>query len=97
MKIKDWQYAITDYAVSHGFNWTPKDIDTMLLRLHSEVSEASEAVRDEDFDKLAEELADVFIRLANICEVMHIDLEEEVKKKHEINLKRPKLHGRKRK
>ncbi|HDQ05608.1 MAG TPA: hypothetical protein ENN36_02650 [Candidatus Bathyarchaeota archaeon] len=97
MQIREWQKEITRYAVEHGFDWTPKDIDTMLLRIHSEVSEASEAVRDENMKELAEEMADIFIRLANACEVMGIDLEEEVKRKHNKNLLRPKLHGRKRK
>ena len=97
LSIKEWQEKITKYAIDHGFNWTPNDIDTMLLRIHSEVSEASEAARDEDMEALSEEMADVFIRLANACEVMGIDLEAEVQKKHEKNLNRDKLHGRKRK
>ncbi len=95
--IKEWQETITEYAVDHGFNWAPSDIDTMLLRIHSEVSEASEAARDENMEELAEEMADIFIRLANACEVMGIDLEAEVAKKHGKNLLRQKLHGRKRK
>ena len=95
--IKEWQKTITEYAIDHGFNWTPSDIDTMLLRIHSEVSEAGEAARDENQQELAEEMADIFIRLANACEVMGIDLEAEVAKKHEKNLQRDKLHGRKRK
>lgn len=97
LSIKEWQIEITRYAIDHGFNWTPQDIDTMLLRIHSEVSEASEAARDENVNELAEEMADIFIRLVNACEVMGIDLEEEVKRKHNKNLLRPKLHGRKRK
>jgi NTP pyrophosphatase (non-canonical NTP hydrolase) len=97
LSIKEWQKKITKYAIDHGFNWAPNDIDTMLLRIHSEVSEASEAARDEDMEALSEEMADVFIRLANACEVMGIDLEAEVQKKHEKNLNRDKLHGRKRK
>jgi NTP pyrophosphatase (non-canonical NTP hydrolase) len=95
--IKEWQQIITKYAIDHGFNWTPNDIDTMLLRIHCEVSEASEAARDNNLDKLAEELADIFIRLANTSEVLGIDLEKEVIKKHKINTSRPPLHGRYRK
>jgi len=94
--IKEWQKRITDYAVAHDFNWTPEDMDIMLLRIHSEVSEASEAARDENKQELAEEMADIFIRLVNACEVMDIDLEAEVTKKHGKNLQRDKLHGRKR-
>jgi NTP pyrophosphatase (non-canonical NTP hydrolase) len=95
--LKEWQIMITEYAIDKGFEWEKKDVDTMLLRIHSELSEAAEAVRDEEWDKFAEELADVFIRLANCAEVMGIDLENEIEKKHQLNLQRPPLHGRKRK
>ena len=97
ISIKEWQRMITKYAVDHGFNWSKGDIDTMLLRIHSEVTEASEAARDENLENLAEELADIFIRLVNTYEVMDIDLEKEVIKKHKHNIERPMLHGRKRK
>jgi len=92
--IKDWQRIVTDWAVSKGFTWTRKDVDTMLLRIHSEISEASEAVRDNDVEGFAEELANAFIRLVNLCEVWDINLEEEVIKKHNKNMERPFLHGR---
>ena len=85
------------YAINKNFYWAPDEIDTILLRIHSEVTEASEAARDNDRDHLGEELADIFIRLANCAEVMGIDLEAETEKKHMINLQRPVLHGRKRK
>ena len=83
--------------MSKGFNWTKDDVDTMLLRIHSEVSEASEAIRDDNAEGFAEELADIFIRLVNLCEVWDIDLEKEVIDKHNKNLDRPNLHGRKKK
>ncbi|GAF87780.1 unnamed protein product [marine sediment metagenome] len=95
--IKEWQSLVTDWAVTKGFSWTREDVDTMLLRIHSEVSEASEAVRDKNVEEFAEELADIFIRLVNLCEVWKIDLEEEVIKKHNKNVDRPHLHGRKKK
>jgi len=95
--LKEWQQKVTKYAIEHGFDWKKSDVDTMLLRLHSEVSEAAEEARDENLEGLAEELADIFIRLVNLVEVMGIDLEREVEKKHQVNLSRPKLHGRKRK
>lgn len=94
MNLKNWQYVITQVAEAHGFSWKPEEIDTVLLRIHSEVSEAAEAVRDQNWEEFAEELADIFIRLANCAEVMGIDLDDEVAKKHEYNKKRPYLHGR---
>ena len=95
--INEWQKIVTAYAIEHDFKWEKSDVDTMLLRLHSEVSEASEAARDEDFEGFAEELADIFIRLVNTAEVLGVDLEKEVEKKHLKNLSRPVLHSRKRK
>lgn len=74
----------------------PHEIDTVLLRLHSEITEASEALRDEDREHFAEELADVFIRLADCAESMDVDLEKEVTTKCKKNKERSKLHGRKR-
>ncbi len=95
--IKDWQKLITNWAIKKGFRWTKKDADTMLLRIHSEVSEASEAIRDNDFAGFAEELADIFIRLVNLCEVQGVNLEEEIISKYNKNLNRPYLHGREKK
>ena len=95
--IKEWQSIVTELATAKGFNWTKDNVDTMLLRIHSEISEASEAIRDDNFEGFAEELADVFIRLVNLCKVCNIDLEREVIKKHNRNLNRQNLHGRKKK
>ena len=95
--IREWQSIVTEWAVSKGFDWTKDDVDTMLIRIHSEVSEASEAIRDEDFKGFAEELSDIFIRLVNVCQVWGIDLEKGVIEKHNKNVDRPQLHGRKRK
>ena len=95
--LRDWQTIVTECAVSHGFDWTTGEVDTMLLRIHSEVSEAGEALRDEDWTTFAEELADIFIRLVNCAEVMGVDLEGEVIAKHAKNMQRPRLHGKARK
>lgn len=85
------------WARNKGFKYKPTEIDTMLLRLHSEISEASEAARDNNRAALAEELADIFIRLLNTAECMGFDLQNEVEKKHFYNSRRPHLHGRPRK
>ena len=97
MSIYRWQEMLNKWALSKGFDWKRAEIDTMLLRLHSEISEASEAIRDGKILNFAEELADIFIRLVNVAEVMGIDLEGAVMEKHKVNLKRPHLHGRKKK
>lgn len=95
--IKDWQKYCKKIAVENGFAWKPEEIDTILLRIHGEVDEAAEAMRDEDLEHFGEELADIFIRLADCAETMGVDLEKEVVKKCRKNRGRPKLHGRKRK
>ena len=97
MTIGDWQKRIKIWARSKGFTWKRAEIDTMLLRLHSEVSEAGEAARDKNRSLLGEELADIFIRLVSTAECMGIDLESAVKLKHFKNKRRPYLHGRARK
>jgi len=96
LSLKEWQKEITKEAERKGFKWTEKDIDTMLLRIISEVIEASEYARDYNLEGIAEELADIFIRLANTAEVLNIDLEKEVLKKYNKNINRSFLHGRKR-
>jgi len=97
LEIKEWQEYITSWAEDKGFSWKMRDIDTILLRLHSEISEASECIRDDRLRNLGEEFADLFIRLANACEVVGVDLEKEVELKMVKNEGRAYLHGHPRK
>src|SRR5690606_31764717 len=53
-------------------------IATRLMLIVSELSEALEALRHEDKESFAEELADVAIRLADLCGGLNIDLETEI-------------------
>ena len=62
-------------------------IATKLMLIVSEVSEALEALRNKEKDSFKEELADVAIRLADLCGGLGIDLEAEIKKKMEKNKK----------
>ena len=70
-------------------------IGNRLMMICGEVGEAQEGLRHGDKDNFKEELADVMIRLADLCGGLEIDLEYEIKKKMEINSKRPYLHGKK--
>lgn len=71
----------------------------LLCLLHSEVSEALDAYRKLkppytlSNDKIVEELADVVIRLWDICGQYGIDISAAVLKKHFKNLRRPYRHG----
>ncbi len=62
--------------------------------IHSEVSEASEAIRKPELHhKIGEELADVVIRVIECAEQMGINIEQEIINKMEKNRNRPFKHG----
>ena len=69
-------------------------IETRLMLIVSELGEALEALRHDDRENFAEELADVAIRLADLSGGLYIDLEAEIKKKMEKNRKRSYKHGK---
>ena len=65
-----------------------------LMLVVTEISEAAESVRLNNFNNFKEELADTFIRLLDICGTSCINIEKEIRKKMEVNKKRPMLHGK---
>ena len=69
-------------------------IATRLMLIVSELGEALEGLRYSDMANFKEELADVAIRLADLCGGLGIDLESEVKKKMKKNRKRGYKHGK---
>lgn len=81
-------------AKAKGFWYCPSEIGTMIALVHSELSEALEAHRKQDRENLAEELADVVIRVADMAGGLNIDLESAVIMKMELNKQRPHLHGK---
>ena len=106
MSINELVEKAHENAVKHGF-WEDfkeeiadnKDlvnnaICTRLMLIVGEVSEAMEGLRKNDIDNFKEELADVAIRLGDLCGGLGIDLEEEIKKKMEINKSRAYKHGK---
>lgn len=81
-------------AKSKGWHDQPREMGTRLALIHGEVSEAMEADRrHEGKDRVAEELADVIIRIFDLCGEEDIDLEEAVLKKMEYNKTRTYKHG----
>ncbi len=94
-QISRWIFEIHEYAREKGWWDNDRQIPELLCLLHSEISEALEAYRKSDDDNFREELADLAIRLLDICGAMTIDLEAEIDKKHKINLQRPYRHGNK--
>jgi len=66
-----------------------------LSLIASEIYEAIEAIRENRKNFVyAEELADIVIRTLNFASRKDIDIEEEILKKHDKNMKRGKLHGK---
>lgn len=82
-------------AVEHGFWEKSKNTAEKLMLIVTEIAEACEEDRKGNSEGFNEELADVFIRLGDLCGKMNIDIEKEIERKMEINEKRPYLHGKK--
>lgn len=72
-------------------------VATRLALIQSEVSEALEAVRNDDEDNFFEELADICIRVFDLAGHFkeQLDLEDEILVKMEKNKNRPYKHGKK--
>ena len=82
-----------EIAQEHGFYLDDFDLVKQMAMLHTEVSEAVEALRVGDTDAFAEELADVIIRCAGSAAWAKIDLQGAVDAKMEKNRTRPYKHG----
>ncbi len=74
----------------------PRNDGELIALMHSELSEALEAMRNrQDQGALAEELADCCIRIFDYCGSRKIDLQKALSKKIEYNKTRPYRHGKK--
>ena len=81
-------------ARSKGFWDKERNVGEALMLIVTELAEAMEAHRQQDKENFDEELADVFIRLFDLCGGMGIDIEAEIMKKCEKNKNRPYKHGK---
>jgi NTP pyrophosphatase (non-canonical NTP hydrolase) len=80
-------------AKSKGWHDEPREMGTILALIHSEVSEALEADRKGNQENFEEELADVCIRIFDLCGAKDIDLETAISKKMQYNRTRTYKHG----
>lgn len=65
-----------------------------LALIGTEVSEAVEAVRNNDRKNFEEELADIIIRTADLARANDVDLEAQIEQKMIKNESRPSTHGK---
>ena len=121
--INELAKKVHENAKSKGFFDSEKNIGEMLCLIHSEVSEALEAdrndvycsldgsqmnvllgwVMDSDFSEnyklvkgtFEEEMADIIIRVLDLCAFKRIDIERHIRAKMRVNSLREKKHGKK--
>lgn len=88
-KPEDWHHPHKELkpAISVHF------LCTHMALVHSEVSEATEAIRLRDRQNFEEELADVIIRVASIATGLGIDLDANITAKLAKNRTRGLHHG----
>lgn len=73
----------------------PQLVATKLALLHSEVSEAMEALRNQDIENFHEEMIDIFIRWCDLANIIaqQVNLGELLRKKLTKNARRGYRHG----
>ena len=84
---------VHNVSKSKGFYDNPRSIVESLALIHSEVSEAVEAIRNDDETNFREELADIIIRTLDLSAYTKIDIGHEILKKIRKNKSRPHMHG----
>lgn len=94
MLLNQLSREVAAWRKKKGFKTDWDNMPEKLMLVVTELSEAMEAYRHEDKQNFAEEIADTFIRLADICGSIDLDIESEIWKKMEVNKKRPYKHGK---
>lgn len=101
--FKEVQQKVHDNARQKGFWDAPRNEGEILCLVHSEISEAVEALRvgnppDDkipEFDGVSSELADVIIRIMDYAEGFGYRVAEALVAKTSMNQTREKMHGKK--
>ena len=88
------QHDVHELAIEKGWHDEPREDGTMVALIHSEVSEALEELRKgSPGTKVAEELADVVIRIMDYAQSRKLDVGAAIVCKHLKNRDRPHRHG----
>ena len=93
MTISDMIIDAHRTAIEKGWWETDRNNYELLALVHSEVSEAVEALRKGDNEHVVEELADILIRVFDLCGSRGWDLENAVSRKLQFNKTRAYRHG----
>jgi NTP pyrophosphatase (non-canonical NTP hydrolase) len=80
-------------AKEKGF-WESKNIPEKLMLINSELCEALEQLRNQNITEFNVEIADVFIRLFDLCGYLEIPIKEYIDSKIELNKTRAFKHGK---
>jgi len=82
-----------DIAEEHGWWDEHRTFGDLIALVHTELSEALEAFRDDRLDDIPEELADVVIRIFDMSHQRGFNIGEVINLKMEKNRRRPYRHG----